>query len=121
MESHPTSPEDHLPLKNETLWLLLSLHRGRRHGYGLMQEIEERSGGRVRIQTGALYRLLHRMDEDGLVEEVEPPAEETDRRRRYYGITHLGGEVLEAELARMRGLVESGVRDGVLPARDGAP
>jgi len=105
---------DLLPLKNEVLLLLLSLHDGPGHGYALMQDVEERTGGDVRIQTGALYRFLHRMEGDGLVEEVEPPREETDERRRYYGITAFGRAVARAELERMRGLIQAGTRAGVL-------
>lgn len=117
MPRTPTSPDALLPLKNEVLWLLLSLNQGERHGYGLMQDVEERSDGEVTIQTGALYRILHRMENDGLVTEAEPPADETDGRRRYYRVTRFGAAVLAAELARMRVLVDSGVRDGVLPPR----
>lgn len=113
------SPDTLLPLKNEVLWLLLSLNSSPAHGYALMQDVEARSGGQVRIQTGALYRLLHRMEGNGLVSETDPPGNETDARRRYYGITPFGTSVLAAELGRMRSLVDSGVRDGVLPARGG--
>lgn len=118
MRTPPKSPDALLPLKNEVLWLLLSLNPGPGHGYGLMQDVERRSDGQVRIQTGALYRLLHRMEGDGLVAETEPPAEERDERRRFYRVTDFGRTVLAAELARMRVLVDSGVREGVLPARD---
>lgn len=114
-------PEDLLPLKTETLWLLLSLHHGQCHGYALMQDVAARSNGRVRIQTGALYRLLHRMEGDALVEQAEPPADNTDQRRRYYRIAPFGRAVLAAELARMRRLVDHGVRDGVLAPQPGTP
>jgi DNA-binding PadR family transcriptional regulator len=113
------SPDRLLPLKNEVLWLLLSLKHGERHGYALMQDVEARSEERVRIPTGALYRTLHRMEADCLVGEAEAPPDETDTRRRYYRITPFGVRVLSAELARMRRLVDSGVRAGVLPAGGG--
>lgn len=102
------------PLKTEVLWLLLSLNGAERHGYGLMQDVEERSEGSLRIQTGALYRTLHRMLRAGLVAEVDLPASATDERRRYYRITARGRAVAAAELERMRSLVQSGIRGGLL-------
>jgi len=113
---HRRRPAEPLPLKTEVLWLLLSLHGEPRHGYGLMQDVAERTRGAVSIQTGALYRFLHRMEADGLVAEADAPAEEVDERRRYYRITPFGSAVAAAELERMRRLVASGVRAGVLPA-----
>jgi DNA-binding PadR family transcriptional regulator len=120
MQTSSDSPEAFLPLPIHVLWLLMSLHHGNRHGYGLMQDVAERSEGRVKIQTGALYRLLHRMEADGLVGEAEAPTDETDERRRYYRITPLGASVLSAELARMRRLVDSGIQGGALPAGGGS-
>ena len=112
MNAH--DPTRLLPLKNEILWLLLALHDGPMHGYGLMREVEDRTEATVRIQTGALYRFLHRMLGDGLVVETDAPRSATDARRRYYRITALRSAVLEAELERMRRLVASGVRRGLI-------
>lgn len=112
-------PRTMLPLKPEMLWLLLSLHDESRHGYALMQDVEERTGGAVRIQTGALYRFLHRMESDDLVREAPAPAGETDVRRRYYHITPYGLLVASAELERMRSIVVSGLEAGLLHARSG--
>jgi DNA-binding PadR family transcriptional regulator len=111
---HTPAPGDLLPLKTEVLWLLLSLTGGSRHGYALMQDVAERSAGAVRIQTGALYRFLHRMQEDGLVAEAERPADESDERRRYYAITDFGRRVAAAELERMRGLLHEGLEHGLI-------
>jgi DNA-binding PadR family transcriptional regulator len=106
-----------LPLNEEVLWLLLSLHEGDRHGYALMRAIEERTDGRVNIQTGALYRFLHRMEQEGTIEEVAPPRAETDPRRRYYRITPFGRRVTAAELARMRRLLETAHAAGAAAMR----
>lgn len=108
-----------LPLKPEMLWILVSLHSGSRHGYGVMQDVEEQTGGSVRIQTGALYRFLHRLERDGLVEEAPSPSDESDARRRYYRITPFGHAVAAAELERMRAVVASSVDAGIVPAASG--
>lgn len=117
MTNARTRPEALLPLNEEVLWLLLSLHEGGRHGYALMRDIEERTDGRVLIQTGALYRFLHRMEADGTIEEIAPPESETDQRRRYYRITQFGRAVTSAELARMHRLIETGAEAGALRVR----
>lgn len=113
MEPRP-GPEELLPLKSEVLWLLLSLLECNRHGYGLMRDVEDRTQGTVRIQTGALYRLLHRMEVDGLIGEVDTPADATDERRVYYGVTPFGRQVAVAELERMRSMIAMGKRQGLL-------
>lgn len=110
-------PEELLPLREEALWLLLALHDGVAHGYALMQAVEEQTDGRVAIQTGALYRYLHRLEDDGAIEEVAAPRGETDERRRYYRITKFGRAVAAAELARMRRAIDTGLAAGVLRAR----
>ena len=115
--SIPESPDALLPLKTEVLWLLMSLNGREGHGYGLMQDVEARSRGQVRIQTGALYRILHRMEDDGVVAIADSPADETDTRRRYYRITDFGRAVLAAELSRMKSVLEAGMGDGVSPSQ----
>lgn len=110
-------PEELLPLSEEALWLLLALHEGAAHGYALMQAIEQQTEGRVAIQTGALYRFLHRLEDDGAIEDIPAPAAETDQRRRYYRITRFGRAVAAAELARMRELLDMGLAAGVLRIR----
>jgi len=98
-----------LPLPPVTFHVLLALADQDRHGYAIIQEVTERTGGEVRIGAGTLYRSIHRMLEQGLVEETrERPAPELDdERRRYYRITTFGAAVARAEtrrLARMVGL-----------------
>jgi DNA-binding PadR family transcriptional regulator len=109
--------DDLLPLREEALWLLLALHRGAAHGYALMQAVEEQTDGRVAIQTGALYRYLHRLEADGAIEQVAAPRGETDERRRYYRITKFGRALSAAELRRMRRAIDTGVSAGVLHTR----
>lgn len=93
-----------LPLKPDVLLILTVLAEGERHGYAIMQAAEERSGGALRLQPGALYRRLGWMLDRGLIEELdERPTrvDGEDRRRRYYGVTAFGVEVAGAETERM--------------------
>lgn len=79
--------------------LLLSLTEGERHGYSLMQEIEHRTDGGIRLGPGSLYWSLNRLLEAGLIQEVDGPGdkEKDDERRRYYRLTEEGFEVLARE------------------------
>lgn len=105
----PRPPRDFLPLKPLDLQLLLSLAEQERHGYGLVQDIAERTEGLVALEPGNLYRVIKRLLADGLVTETDRRTgpELDDERRRYYRITPLGGRVLAAEIARLRALVSS--------------
>ncbi len=87
-------------------FLLLTLTEGSRHGHVMAQEVEERSGGSVKLGPGSLYWSLGRLSDVGLIDEVEPPEDETDERRRYYGLTPFGREVLAREAATLERIVE---------------
>ena len=102
-------PESFLPLKHDVVMILLALSAQPRHGYGIMQDVEQRSGGDTVLQAGALYRTLKRLLTDDLIVEDEAPrsADRDDERRRYYDLTRLGASVLAAELERMARLVRS--------------
>jgi DNA-binding PadR family transcriptional regulator len=100
-------PEAFLPLKGHWFHILLSLLDGEQHGYGIMQEVLERSGGKVRLWPATLYGSLKRLIKEGLiVESGERPAPELDdARRRYYKLTALGQQVLDLESDRLKQLV----------------
>jgi DNA-binding PadR family transcriptional regulator len=104
--SRTSTPTDFLPLKADAFYVLLVLLHGERHGYAIMREAAERSAGAVELQAGALYRLLRRMLEDGLVVESQrrPAADADDERRRYYRVTALGKRVIAADAERMASL-----------------
>src|SRR5262250_1539016 len=101
------TPEKFLPLKSNWFHILISLAEGEQHGYGIMQEVLERSDGKVRLWPATLYGSLKRLIENGLiVESGERPAPEfDDARRRYYKLTRLGEKVLDLESERLRDLV----------------
>jgi DNA-binding PadR family transcriptional regulator len=99
-----TNPGAFLPLHNNWFHILLSLVGNEQHGYGIMQEVLERTNGTVRIWPATLYGALQRMIADGLIEESEerPAPELDDARRRYYKLTRLGRTVLDLECERLR-------------------
>ena len=100
-------PEAFLPLKSNWFHILLSLVGGEQHGYGIMQDVLERSGGKVRLWPATLYGSLKRLIAAGLiVESAQRPAPELDdERRRYYRLTPLGHRVLDLESQRLKELV----------------
>ena len=100
-------PEAFLPLKSNWFHILLSLVGGEQHGYGIMQDVLERSDGKVRLWPATLYGSLKRLIEEGLIaESAERPAPEfDDARRRYYRLTPLGQRVLDLESDRLKELV----------------
>src|SRR5437867_3281764 len=83
--------QDFLPLRPVEFQVLLALGEGPRHGYGILQEAQRRTGGALRLEPGTLYRALRRMRRAGLVAHAEgPPGPSEDERRRYYRLTDLG-------------------------------
>jgi DNA-binding PadR family transcriptional regulator len=107
--SRRPDPATFLPLKTDVALIMLALEARPLHGYAIIKDVRERSEGGVELQTGALYRYLRRLLEDGLITEVDRPAGEdsSDERRRYYRVTALGRQVVDADLARMARLVDA--------------
>jgi DNA-binding PadR family transcriptional regulator len=100
--------EQFLPLKTNWFHILLSLAAGEQHGYGIMQEVLERSDGKIRLWPATLYGTLARLIDAGLIEESNerPAADLDDARRRYYALTPLGRRALELESRRLEALVQ---------------
>ncbi len=113
----PPTPESFLPLKPHWFHVLLSLAGQEQHGYGIMQEVLERTGGKVRLWPATLYGTLKRLIDADLIEESDerPAPEQDDARRRYYRLTKLGRRVLAAESERLEDLVR------VIYAKRGIP
>ena len=111
-------PEAFLPLTPSVLHILLALADRERHGYGIIQDIAERTDGAMRMGPGTLYGSIKRMLADGLIEESgERPAPEydDDRRRCYYRLTELGRRVLGAEARRLEQVLRIAQSKKVLP------
>jgi DNA-binding PadR family transcriptional regulator len=101
------TPESFLPLRPNWFHVLLSLADQEQHGYGIMQEVLERTGGKVRLWPATLYGAIKRLIDEDLIEESDerPAADVDDARRRYYRLTRLGKSVLAAESRRLEDLV----------------
>jgi DNA-binding PadR family transcriptional regulator len=85
--------------------ILLSLADQDLHGYAIIADISGRTDGRVVLTASTLYAALKRLLDEGLVEELERPAED-DPRRRYYRITRAGRNAGREEAARLESLAE---------------
>jgi DNA-binding PadR family transcriptional regulator len=109
-------PESFLPLTPAVFHILLALADGEKHGYAIMQEVEEVTEGRVHMGPGTLYGSIRRMLAAGLIEESDDRPDPTldDERRRYYRQTGLGRKVLREETERMAELTALARRKHVL-------
>ena len=107
---------DLLPLPAATFHILLALAEGERHGYAIIQDVEARTRGELRLSAGTLYRSIARMVEQGLIVEMtRRRTAEDDERRRYYRITSFGTSVARAEMHRMTQLLRLARASGLSP------
>jgi DNA-binding PadR family transcriptional regulator len=95
--------ERQLPLTIPVFQILLALADQELHGYAVIQDIAERTGGEVRLTASTLYGAVARMLDAGLIEELQarPEQQRDDPRRRYYRITAFGRDVARLEAARL--------------------
>jgi DNA-binding PadR family transcriptional regulator len=93
-----------LPLKPLVYEILLALSDGRRHGWSVVREIQERTGG-DRLLPANFYRTLRGMLADGLIAETAGPATTASERRRYFQLAPLGREAARLEARRLKELV----------------
>jgi DNA-binding PadR family transcriptional regulator len=108
MKQKEQKPDALLPLTPAVFHILLALADGEKHGYGIMKEVTQRTGGSMRLGPGTLYGSIGRMLESGLIEasDERPDPEVDDERRRYYRLTDFGLRVAEAESRRLDQLVQ---------------
>ena len=106
-----------LPLAPAFFHILIALGDGERHGYSIMQEVADRTGGRVRMSPGTLYGSITRMLADGLIEELTTGAAGADERRRFYRITRFGRRVAAAEAERLASLLSQARSSGLVPRK----
>lgn len=95
---------DNLALTETTYYILLSLYKPQ-HGYGIMQQVEQLSKGRVRLVAGTLYGALNIMCDKGWI--IQLPIEAGSRKKEYK-ITEQGLLILKKEIERLRELVDNG-------------
>jgi DNA-binding PadR family transcriptional regulator len=103
-------------LKPQWFHILLAIADRPLHGYAIMTEVLDRTGGRMRLWPGMLYGSLKRMARDGLIEEVDEPAaaRADNKERRFYRITSSGKRALSAEAKRLAEFVEAARMKAVL-------
>jgi DNA-binding PadR family transcriptional regulator len=100
--------DEQLPLRPVIFEMLLILNEGERHGYGIMQDLKERSAGRWILGPGTLYRTINEMlDKDLIAPGNEKKEQTAGKKRLYYRITDFGKKVASAEAGRMASLVRT--------------
>jgi DNA-binding PadR family transcriptional regulator len=110
-----------IPLKPSTYQVLLALGDSEMHGYGIMQTLSDKTGGREQILPGTLYAALARMVDEGLVEEREPAEGNSSGgpKRRYYKRTEYGRAIARAESERLHGLLSIAAEQDILSEPSG--
>lgn len=105
-----------LPLPPATFHILLALTDAERHGYAIIQDVELRTDGELRLSAGTLYRSVARMVEQGLITEItRRRTAADDLRRRYYRLTPFGTAVARGEMRRLSRLVRLAKQRGLTP------
>ena len=102
-----------------TFHILVALAGDDLHGYAIMREVAERTGGALKLGAGTLYRSIQRMLEQGLITEVttRPAPDLDDERRRYYRLTPFGRLVAMAEAGRLARMVKLARASGLAPGK----
>lgn len=108
-------PEWTEPLTPAVYQILVALAEGERHGYAIMKDVMETTGGAVRMGPGTLYGTLKRMLEAGLIAEAgeRPDPDPGEERRRYYKLTAQGSRAAMNETQRMARIVRAATRRGL--------
>jgi DNA-binding PadR family transcriptional regulator len=103
-----------VPIPAPFFQILVALAPGPAHGYAIMQDVDDRTQGKLRLSPGTLYGSIKRMLELGLIEETKKKPGE-DERRRAYAITELGKSTARAEAARMAETLRYAHSNGLTP------
>ncbi len=105
-------------LSPQAFHILVALAERDQHGYGIMQDVAERTRGRLRLSAGTLYGSVKRLLEQGLISELResqrPDKSLDDERRRYYRLTPSGRKAAQAEVNRMAELLEQARANGLV-------
>jgi len=109
-----TAVQELLPLPAPFFQILVALAAADAHGYAIMQDVVERTGGRLRLSPGTLYGSIKRMLELGLIQ-AAPRKTGEDERRRCYRLTNLGKKTARAEAARMTETLRYARTNGLAP------
>jgi DNA-binding PadR family transcriptional regulator len=105
-------------LSLQAFHILVALAERDQHGYGIMQDVAERTAGKLRLSAGTLYGSIKRLLEQGLIVELResqrPETQGNDERRRYYRLTSLGRKAAKAEVQRMAELLKQARAHGLV-------
>jgi DNA-binding PadR family transcriptional regulator len=101
--------------------ILLALADEDRHGLGIVDEIDVRTGGEIKLGPGSLYGTIKRLREVGFIIETRdvPNPSNDDPRRRYYAITPVGREALAREARRMEVMIHMVRSKAILHSGEG--
>ena len=106
-----------ITLSSQSFHILVALADRDQHGYGIMLNVADRTGGKLRLSAGTLYGSIKRLLEQGLIielnEKQRPRADQDDERRRYYRLTPLGRKTAKEEVKRMENLIEQARTHGL--------
>ena len=93
------------PLSETSFYILLSVHAPN-HGYGIMQDVEHATSGKVKIGPGTLYTAVAKFEKRGWIEVVSSSPD--SRQKKSYQLTKLGREVVNEELIRLESALSIG-------------
>jgi DNA-binding PadR family transcriptional regulator len=105
-----------LPLSEQTYFILLSLRSGPKHGYAIMKDVHSLSGGRLALSVSTLYTTLKRLLDDGWIR-FSPAQPLSNRPRKTYELSGLGGDVLRDEIRRLETLISAARAGKAIGAR----
>ncbi len=114
-------PSELTPLREPTLFILLTLSKERKHGYAILKDVEALSEGRIVLSTGTLYGALARLLEQGVIRkstddrQSSGPYNKSDgidtQKRKYYELTQFGSRVLAVEIKRIGTILATARRE----------
>lgn len=102
---------ENLPLPTASFFVLFALAEGEKHGYRIMQDIRELSGGTFSVGPATLYTTIKKLSDQGFIGETTDSGED---RRRIYALTRMGKRLLEAEFRRQQQLLDLARRKRIL-------
>jgi DNA-binding PadR family transcriptional regulator len=95
------------PLSEQTYFILLSLRASPKHGYAIAKDVQSLSNGRIILSVSTLYTTLKRLLDDQWIKLIDTTAKDSNRPRKIYELTKIGGSVLLVEVQRLGTLVSA--------------
>lgn len=127
MTTVPANIQKDLVAASATPLVLAILSEGESYGYAIIKRVAELSQGKLQWTDGMVYPLLHRLERNGYVKAVWGKSE-TGRRRKYYRLTHTGGEHLDQQREQwqtvdlaLRGIWKHQRINAIIPLRGAVP